>query len=107
MVRGVLRHINAAYKQLEINGQPAPPTLSLTKDALLSTTADSTCRQLSAEGKGEVLQQPAFKTAELTRLIQRSRGLPPSSFKHAIRLYFFLGINWGGRASEYYKLKRR
>lgn len=107
MVRGVLHHINAAYRQLEINGQPAPPTLSLTKDALLSTTADSTCRQLSAEGKGEVHQQPAFKTAELTRIIQKIRELPPSSFKHAVRVYLFLGINWGGRSSEYYKLRRR
>lgn len=52
-------------------------------------------------------QQPAFKTAELTRIIQKIRGLHASSFKHAMRLYIFLGINWGGRASEYYKLKRR
>ena len=105
--RGVLRAINATYRQQELDGKTAPPALSLTKDTLLSTTTDSVCRQLSAAGKGEVKQQPAFQPAELAHLIATARSLPPSSFKHTVRKYIWLGVSWGGRASEYYLIEFR
>jgi hypothetical protein len=107
MVSGILRHINAEYKLMEINGKAAPAPLNLNKDALLSTAADSTCRQLTAAGKGTVKQQPAFTPAEWRQLVQGVKKLPPSSLKHTARKYLFLGNSWGGREAEYPMIQRR
>lgn len=107
MTRGVLRAINTAYKQLEIDGKSAPAQLSLNTDTVLFTAADSTCRQLTAAGKGDVTQQPSFKPAELQALITTVKSLPASSWRHTFRKYAWLGIHWGGRESEYHMIDHR
>lgn len=100
MVRGVIRVINASYRHLEIDGKPAPAPLSLSKDAKLSTAADSTCRQLTAAGLGKLKQQPSFKPHELAHLLDIARQLPKSAYSHNLRKYLWLELEWGGRASE-------
>lgn len=107
MVRGVIRVINASYKQLEIKGETAPAPLSLTKDPLLSTAADSTCRQLSAAGHGTIKQQPSFKPHELASLLDAARQLPPSCFRHNLRKYLWVQLEWGRRIGDVVQLTHR
>jgi len=105
-IRALLRHINAHYQQLTLEGKEAPAEITM-KETRIKMPLDAVAKQLTAEGNGQIQGQPGFKRDEFEAVVSAIKNQAPSCLRHLWRTHLILGYAIGSRVGELHKLKFR